>query len=39
MSVTDKVRSLAWKRDAGWHEIVVIAAAIVVVIALIGLAR
>jgi anti-sigma-K factor RskA len=39
MSVQQRFRDLAWKRDAGWREVVVIAAVIVLVVALIMLAR
>lgn len=39
MSVAQRVRSFLWKLDAGWREVIVIAAAIVFVIALIGIFR
>jgi len=39
MSISQKLRAFAWKRDATWRDVIVLTAVIVLVIALIGIAR
>lgn len=39
MSVAQRVRSFLWKDNTGWREVIIVAAAIVFVIALIGASR
>jgi anti-sigma-K factor RskA len=36
VSLAQRVRNFVWKQDAGWREVIIIAAAIAFVIALIG---